>query len=164
MKKNNRGFTLFETLLISTFIVGTLVYLFSQFVILKNNYNNSFKYNTVEALYKGFNADRYLSGVEARKIVNQVNNSSLKYIDITSCSYFDSSNYCGILFSALNIKTAIIAKGGLEGLKNALENNNPYDEGLYKFVKNQKIKEDDSKYYLIIKYNDDTYTNIVLSI
>ena len=44
MKKNNRGFTLVETLVVSSFIVGILVFLFAQFSKLKKSYDASFEY------------------------------------------------------------------------------------------------------------------------
>ena len=46
MKKNNRGFTLVETLVVSAFIVGILIFLFSQFSRLKSSYEASFEYYT----------------------------------------------------------------------------------------------------------------------
>ena len=48
--KKNRGYVLFETLVVSTVILGTLVFLYIQLSSIKSSYNTSFKYNTVSAL------------------------------------------------------------------------------------------------------------------
>ena len=47
-KINNKGFVLAETLIVTSFVAGVLLYLFIQFSNLNKNYNNSFKYNTIE--------------------------------------------------------------------------------------------------------------------
>ena len=52
MKKNsNKGFVLAETLIVTTFVAGILFFMFVQFTSLSKNYNDSYKYNTVEDLY-----------------------------------------------------------------------------------------------------------------
>ena len=127
MKKNNQGFTLIETLIISAFVIGTLIYLYSQFVVLKNNYNYSFKYNTVENIYKIKNIDKYLLN-EAMQIKNGIITSNLGYVDLNNCNNLVTNNdYCTKLLNALDVKTLIIANEDLNGLKNALKNNNPYN-------------------------------------
>lgn len=165
MKKNNKGFSLIETLIVSSFVVGTLVFLFSQFVVLKNNYNRSFKYNTVQAIYKAKNIDRYLSGIEYRNIINGVGNSSRGYVDISNCTtHITNNNYCKTLFSKLDVKTVVVSKENLDNLKEDLNSNNPYTESFYQFIERQKEKITGSNYRIIVEFNDDTYATVVLSI
>ena len=52
MKKNNKGFTILETLITSTLIISTLVFLYVQFSNLKQNYQESFEFNTVRGIHK----------------------------------------------------------------------------------------------------------------
>ena len=51
MKKNEKGFVLLETLIVTTFVVSTLIFLYTQFSNIKTSYDASFRYNTVEGLY-----------------------------------------------------------------------------------------------------------------
>ena len=44
MKKRNKGFILLETLVVSTFIITLLIYLYVQFSNLKKSYDISFRY------------------------------------------------------------------------------------------------------------------------
>ena len=56
-KKNSNGFMLAETLIVTIFVAGVLIFLFIQFSSLSKSYEESYIYNTVEGLYSlnGFN-------------------------------------------------------------------------------------------------------------
>ena len=43
MQKNNKGFVLVETLLVSVFILTTLIFLFIQFRTVKQSFDRSFR-------------------------------------------------------------------------------------------------------------------------
>ena len=51
MKKNNQGFMLVEALVMSTVIIGVLVFMFIQFRNISRGYDRSFSYDTVPNLY-----------------------------------------------------------------------------------------------------------------
>jgi len=51
MKKNNKGFMLLETLIVSTIILSTLIFLFIQFSNIKTSYEISFTHNTIPGIY-----------------------------------------------------------------------------------------------------------------
>ena len=82
MKKSYRGFTLVETLIVSAFIIGILIFLFSQFTKLKKSYDTSFENNTIPALYKARNINRYLYSVEGEEFIAKIEASllSLPYV------------------------------------------------------------------------------------
>ena len=46
MKKNNQGFMLVEFLVVSIFVLGTLIFLTIEFNNINKSYNRSFKYDT----------------------------------------------------------------------------------------------------------------------
>ena len=70
MKKiDNKGFMLLETLVVSAFIISTLVYLYIQFSNLKGNYEKSFVYDSIPELY-------------STKQVNDFINSNYNYSDL----------------------------------------------------------------------------------
>ena len=52
MKKNSKGFTLVETLIVSAFVIGTLTYLFIQINNSITNYDIAFKYDAVHDVRK----------------------------------------------------------------------------------------------------------------
>ena len=101
---------LIETLIVTTFVSGVLIFLFTQLVTLRNNYDNSYKYNTVEELYSLRNIKDYLL-----TDVNSLNAIKTKvdedgYIEITDCSMFSEINYCLKLFELENIKKIFVTE------------------------------------------------------
>ena len=50
-----------EVLVVSIFIITTLVFLFTQFINLKKSYDNILVYNTVDGLYGTKNINDYLN-------------------------------------------------------------------------------------------------------
>ena len=60
MKKNNRGFLLAESLVVSTFVLTILILLYVQFSNLTTNYKNSYNYNNVESIYDLSSIANYL--------------------------------------------------------------------------------------------------------
>ena len=61
MKKRNKGFMLIETLVVSTFIISTLIYLYVQFTNLKKSYDISFRYDTIPGLYSAKEIDKFIN-------------------------------------------------------------------------------------------------------
>lgn len=131
MKKNEKGFTLLETLVVSTFVVGTIVFLFSQFVVIKKNYTRSLKYDNVDDIYIAKNLKQFFeivdiqgrnqtirdyaigtiqgssTGDSAQSYVNLVNNPDIINEEIFSGNFKESYN---TLISNLNIVNAIVYK------------------------------------------------------
>ena len=61
MKKNNKkGFMLAETLIVSTFIVGVLLFIYIQLRNINNNYSKALAYNDVTAIYSANNIRNFL--------------------------------------------------------------------------------------------------------
>ena len=70
MKKiDNRGFMLTETLIVATFLVTTLLFLYIQFNNVTKTYDTSFKYNTVNGLYAVNNIINYIKSVEKQVLI-----------------------------------------------------------------------------------------------
>ena len=81
MKKNkNEGFMLAETLIVTTFVAGVLIFLFIQFSNLENSYEESYMYNTVEDIYALEDIKDYIEQDETAmsNIKEQIQNT--KYI------------------------------------------------------------------------------------
>lgn len=155
MKKNlTQGFMLVETLIVTTFVSGVLIFLFIQLVTLSNNYDDSYRYNTVEDLYSLSNIRDYLyNDVGALNLIkNKVDDEG--YIEITDCSMFTEINYCLKLFELENIKTIFI-------IQNYLDENlfNNYNDALKRFI-NKISGEGTNKYRILAEFNNNKYATI----
>ncbi len=170
MKKNNRGFTLVETLVVSAFIIGVLVFLFAEFTQLKKSYDVSFEFNTIPALYKAKNIDRYLLSTGNELVINALENSGEGFIDITTCpsEYVMKADYCKTLFSDLKVSTVFAVRES--SLKTTFEDElkenktGIYHEKLYQFVKNMSINNENYEgYRLVVEFEGDQFGTIKLS-
>jgi len=155
MKKDlNKGFVLVETLIVTTFVAGVLVYLFIQFSSLSQNYKDAFKYNTVENLYSLKNIRNFIEEDVAalNTIESLINNGDM--VEITACQYFTDKKYCLKLLELENIKTIFITTN--EFNKDLFSN---YNEGFKKFINKIKV-QGTHKYRILAEFNDSTYATI----
>lgn len=155
MKKNiSKGFMLAETLVVTAFVAGVLIYLFIQFTNLSNNYNDSYNYNTVEGLYSVRNIRNYiLSDLEALTHIEN-NLSPNNYIDILDCSIFSEQPYCQKLFELENVNKVIITTNVFDKEMFSI-----YDSGFKKFI-NKISAEGNEKYRILVEFKNSTYATI----
>jgi len=169
MKKiNNKGFLLLETLVVTTFVVAVLTYLYIQYVNLKKNYNKSYSYNAVPGLLHAKEIDKYFNDKLFYMTIVEDFNSSTNYIELVSSnqcniSYFSNDlSYCNKLINFSNVKTLLIMKTNLNSTISSLNANNPYSNELLNYIKSIKIKNNNTKYLLVFEYNDKTFANILI--
>ena len=114
-KMNNRGFMLSETLIVATFLVTTLLFLYVQFNKVTKTYDTSFKYNTVNGLYSTNNIINYIKNDGLNNLKVELSQDGIEFVDIASChtDYFKEKDYCSVLIESLNIKTAIFTNENL---------------------------------------------------
>lgn len=86
MIKNNKGFTITEVLILSTVIIGVLIFMYTQFKNINRSFQYSFKYDTVEGMYKANNIAKFLSGDKFDILVDHMSSPSDGYIDISNCN------------------------------------------------------------------------------
>lgn len=160
MKKNRQGFTLMETLIVSTFVIGTLVYLFVQFSNIKKTYDVSFKRDTIPGLYYTQNIVSYLEKVDITNITNALETN--EYVEIETCTFTTSlESYCTELMKLANVKKAIVTKDDLTNLKTELESTstNPFSEGMYQYILSLSTPKIE-KNRVIIEFNDGTFASL----
>lgn len=170
MKKiNNKGFLLLETLVVTTFVVAVLTYLYIQYINLKKNYNKSFTYNTVPGLLHAKEVDDFLNeNLVYMYATSDLVSSQDKYIELASdntcnLSYFSSnSSYCNSLINKMDIKTILLLPTNLTTPLNTLKNNSICSLEFYNYIKSIKVKNDNTKYILVFEYKDKTYANILI--
>ncbi len=155
MKKiGNRGFLLAETLIVTTFAAGVLIFIFIQFTNLKQNYEISYKYNTIEGLYALEDIRNYI--LSDPGIVSKIESSldSSDYIDIKNCSGFTDIVYCHNLFDIVQIDNIIVTKNDIPN-----KNIKAFDKPFRDFIKKINGKGN-SKYRLIASFNNSTYATL----
>ena len=170
MKKNNSlGFMLIETLLVSTFVLGVLTYLYMQFSALKRSYSDNFKYDTIPALYGIKNLNQYiLNNGGYNKIVTESIKKSEPYKSSGytefSCVNLDSATTCSSFIEALEIEKIYLVNDNIfkDKINTELSIFNNDDE-LYHFARKINFdtdSEDNNNYHLIVKYSDNTFSTI----
>lgn len=168
MKKNEKGFMLFETLVVSTFVLGTLIFLYVQFSAIKRNYDITFRYNTVQDLYYIKNISDLLITDGYQDLVDALEASENGYIDISEKNYYShpeynlSSFYHDILDS-IGVKTIIFTSGDISKLRLYIKNiDNEYSNDFKQFILSRELVNESSYNRLIVEFNDDTYAEITI--
>lgn len=159
MRKNNKGFMLVETLLVSVFVATTLIFLFVQFERVKSSYDKAFTYNTVSNVANAKTFSIYLFENGISDASEYVSNNS--YLDITTCpaTYLTNTDFCKYLINKLNIKKIYLTKVNNRRINNFQTSAKGLnlDNTFLNFIDN--IKQVDSTYkdILIVEYNDKTF-------
>lgn len=159
MKKNRKGFTLIETLLVSTFVIGTLVYLFVQFSNIKKTYDINFVRDTIPSLYYVQNINSYLESTDISNIIATLNTKD--YVEIESCGFtINSASYCRQLMNMANVKKAIVVTTDLKGFQERLQQSNqPFSETMYQYILSLSPPKIEIN-RLIVEFNNGTVASL----
>ena len=157
-KMDNKGFMLTEVLIVATFLVTTLLFIYIQFNKITRTYETSFKYNTVNGLYNAKNIVNYILDDGFEKLKIGLAQDDVEFINITDCSnvYFSENNYCNVLMGSSNVKTILFTNEDLSVLKNMQINLN---QTMIDFI-NYINYEGTNEYRIIIEFNDNTFASI----
>lgn len=159
MTKNNKGFVITEVLILSTVIIGVLVFMYSQFKNINRGYQYSFKYDTPEGMYLANNIVNYINDGNYDKLIELLNTKPEGYVDITECN-IDNSNlitYCNALFQKSEIGKIIFTEENLAKLK---QNMNNLENDLKNYINQIKTTNEKNDYRIIIKYKDGTFASM----
>lgn len=165
MKKLNKmGFMLTETLIVASFVIATLVFLYTQFRTVSRSYAAGFKYNNAEQLYALENMSDYLKTENLTAIGLAINETSEEYVDITSCpsNAFERSVYCNALVDSLRIKQLIVTNENLGNFVKATPNISQFSEEMKTFISSIKYKKSGTNYRLIAEFLDGTFATITV--
>ena len=168
MKKNNSGFALAETLIVSTVVAGILVYLFIQFSTVKRSFNTSFKYNTVPDLYALEDVADYINNLDDTTIdsyfINTIDTNGYytiykdnEYIDNTDQLTYMSSDFKDLL-EVLDIERLIVSRSDTTNLATT-----DFKPSMVKFISRIK-NNDDHQYRLIAHFNDNTFSTLEIKL
>lgn len=148
MKKNNqRGFVLAEAFIVSTFVLGVLVFMFLQIKTIINGYDKSFSYNTIPGIYNTKEIEKFIKKNNYELLINEVDEKGYIVLNSSNINYSD-------IFTVSNVKTLIISKSDLVELKK----NNNLSQKFLNYIKTLGIKS--GNYQYIVEFNDDTFVSI----
>lgn len=162
MKKNKkRGFILAETIVISTVVMTSLVFIYIQFNSVNNGFNRTFKYNSVNNLYLTNEVKKFILNSGSLKLTQALDDNSLSYLDLTTCStsYFTEYIYCQTLFDNIKAKKVLFTTSDVTNLKAEVASNNSISSGLATFIKAINSSNTGS-HRIIIEFEDDTYATL----
>lgn len=161
MKKSKKmGFVLAETIAISTVVLGALIFIYVQFVSINNSYYTSFKYNTVDNLYKVNNLVEFLEDDYEEQMLKDLNASEHGYLDITNISkYYIEYELWNTLVSTSNIKQVIFTFDNTEFLKENLSNISSFSENMKKFI-SKTSSQDSVKYRVVVEFENDEFATL----
>lgn len=153
-KMNNKGFLLAESLVVSTFVLTVLVFLFFQFKSLFNSYSDSYDYNTVEAIYNLNTMKKYIISDANDNFENQNLPIFIVNGNNNRCrALFRNGDHCTDLIDRMNLRTLIYmssdANLDIEDFSTSFQN----------FI--QRIENVKEKHRLIGQFEDGTYGTIV---
>ena len=159
MIKNNKGFAVTEVLILSTVIIGVLIFMYAQFKNINRSYQYSFKYDTVEGLYLANNILNFINDDNYDKLVNETSNRAEKYIDITNCDIdlFKSSSYCDLLFEKSQVEQIIFTEENLTELKKHSQN---ITQEFKNYIKQIQTTNEKNDYRIVIKYKNGTFATM----
>lgn len=152
--KKNRGYVLFETLVVSTVILGTLIFLYIQLSAIKTSYERSFSYNTIPSLYKTNTLVSYLYSTGYEDLVTNLESSTNGYLDITNCPY--GGSLCNDIKSYIGAKTILFTNSNLISIREHIDEAN-YSNSFKNFIKKINIVKN-HKYAVLVEFNDKTFT------
>lgn len=166
-KTSNHGFVLLETLIVTVFISGVLIFLFSQFVSLNRNYDESYKYNSVEDIYALYNIINYIKN--DTDFYNKIRVTDNEYTNITDCSLATNTNFCIKLFKYEDVENIIVTKNNFnkdymldldEDLKTFIDKIHPKGKEkcrlIVKFkhkVESRELNEESNTYDKVFEHN-----------
>ena len=151
-KRYTDGFMLAETLVVTIFVAGVLIFLFIQFSKISNSYNEYYKYNSSDRLYALANIKYYLENDTSA--ISYLTSNNIEFIDITDCSIFSNSEYCTKLLELENVEKLIVTTNPID--ISVIEIS---DEEMLRFIR--KIGNDGNEQYrLVAKFGDGSFATV----
>lgn len=167
MKKNNRGFLLAESLVVSTFVLTVLILLYIQFSNLTTNYKNSYNYNNVESIYDLSSVSNYLLN-NNYNLSNQLT-ASKPYVVVYkngSCN-MDAGiidSFCDNLINKMDAKTVIYTSSDISVIQNyvSAHDDSNINQHLREFISRVETATVKNKGRLFAEFNNGTYATIAM--
>lgn len=164
MKKNNKGFMITEALIISTIVLAILVFMYAQFRTINKGFNQTFKYNTVEDIYKTNEIKKFIETDATNNMISLLNSSANGYLDITECNIttYNDVSFCKYLYEKLQIKSVLLLAEDVTNVVNGKMNN--LETGTQNFLKYIKNNYTGNYHRIVVSYKDGTYATLRIDV
>ena len=164
-KSNQKGFMLTETLIVSTLVIGVLLFLFIQFRGINQSYNTVINYNSADALLAAENLRTFYFNDNYDAIEEYYRNNHLKFLDLTNCpsSVINLQEYCNSITSKVNVKKVLFTDADLNYITQALNRKELQLEPTFeKYIRSLENDEEGTllKYRIIVELNSGEFGNI----
>lgn len=166
MKKNNqKGFMLVEAFIVSTFVIGILVFMFVQIRTITNGYNRSFSYNTIPGIYIANEIGKFVINNDYEDIKLEVDNASGDgYIIIGTDEYINPYSVLNDtwieMVNNVNVKSVVITREDAAKLKATTDEQ--LSSKFKQYIKALKVDNISGLYRILVEFNDETYASIIL--
>ena len=159
MTKNNKGFAVTEVLILSTVIIGVLVFMYAQFKSINRSYQYSFEYDTVGGMYLANNIVNFINNDNYDKLVEVLMSKSENYLDITDCNneIFKSSNFCLMIMEQSQVEKVIFTE---ENLTKIRKNMLGLEPDLKNYINQIQTTNEKNDYRIIVKFKDGTFSSM----
>lgn len=167
MKKDNRGFLLAESLVVSTFVLTVLILLYIQFSNLITNYKNSYNYNNVESIYDLASVANYLQ-INNYNLSNQLTDSKpyvVVYEEGTCNTNLGLSDaFCTELINKMDAKKIIYSYSDISVIKDYVSNHNDSEinQNMREFITRVETNTVLNKGRLFAEFENGTYATIAM--
>ena len=155
-KMNNKGFLLAESLIVTTFVLTVLIYLFSQFKNLMIEYKKTYQYNTVEDIYNLDSVGKYIYqnkiGLNDNKYLYK-DNGSTEEIPIEKQSSFKK------LVDSMNIDYLIFGDSDIDNIK---KNMTDFNQDMQDFIEKVPATMIEGKGRLLAKFKNGNFATIII--
>lgn len=162
-KSNQKGFMLVEAFVVSTVVLGVLVFMFVQLRTVVSGFDRSFSYNTVPGIYIANELGDFIVSHDYDNLKQKVNVNG--YIVQNIDSYIDSDYETNILWNemlkAASIKNVVISTEDAAAIKTS--NNVLSSVKLEDYIKFLSVDSNSNQYRIIVEFNDDTYASVKLT-
>ena len=167
MKKDNRGFLLAESLVVSTFVLTVLILLYIQFSNLTTNYRNSYNYNNVESIYDLSSVVSYLQ--KNNYDLSSQLTPSKPYVVVfqnNSCNIDAglADPFCDNIVNTMDAKTIIYTSSDISVIQDYVSNNNDenINQNFRDFISRVETNTVLNKGRLFAEFNNGTYATIAM--
>lgn len=160
---NNRGFFVVETFAVITIVIIVLVLFYQQTATMLFNYEESFQYDPVQTIHTANNLKIFILKEDIPNLISALDEMS--YLEITDYE-FSRPLFYEALKARSNIKQVYLMPFNINDFINNFYPAN-FDPLLIDYLRKLKTVATHNTSHLlrlVISFNNDTYTNIIIDI
>lgn len=164
MKKNNKGFVLVETLVVTVFVMAVFSVIYINFYPLVGEYERREFYDDVDSKYGAFWMKRFIQDSSYSLTTFKGNVAGSKHYHVFSCSQLSAKQgLCENLRTKLHIKNVYITDYNLTQFKTVAAVEGGFSDSLKSYIDylpEYKVASlNNANYRVIIEFERKTYDN-----